>query len=137
MATLLRSQQIFDVRFPIERRKIAELFAGADEARGNSKFILDRHNNPTFAAAIEFGHDKAGEAKRVLKLACITKRITAGRRIDYQQRFVTRVPIEFAEGAFYLLQLGHQICFRVLAASSVTKQKADLLLCRPVMRFVT
>ena len=37
----------------MERREIVELFAGADEARGNSKFILDRHHNAAFAAAIE------------------------------------------------------------------------------------
>ena len=70
--TPLRSQQIFDVLFPIERRKIVELFAGADEARGNSKFILDRHHNAAFAAAIEFGHDQASESKRVVELACLT-----------------------------------------------------------------
>src|SRR4029453_7184328 len=110
------------------------LFAGSDETRGNSKFILDRHNNPTFAAAIEFGDDKASESKRVLKLACLTKRIAAGRRIDYQQGFVRRVRIEFAQSAFYLLQLGHQICFRVLAAGSVAKQKVDILLRCPLMR---
>ena len=71
MATLLRSQQIFDVRFPIERRKIVELFAGADEARGNSKFILDRDDDPAFAAAVEFGDDQASESKRIVKLACL------------------------------------------------------------------
>ena len=58
MTILLRSQQIFEVRLPIEWREIVELFAGADEARGNSKFILDRHDNAAFAAAIEFGHDQ-------------------------------------------------------------------------------
>ena len=72
MATPLRSQQIFDVPLPIERRKIVELFAGADETRGNSKFILDRHHNAAFAAAIEFGHDQASKSKRVVELACLT-----------------------------------------------------------------
>ena len=66
MATPLRSQQIFEVRLPIELREIVELFAGADEARGNSEFILDRHHNAAFAAAIEFGHDQASESKRVV-----------------------------------------------------------------------
>ena len=66
------SQQILEVSFPLERREIVELFAGADEARGNSKFILDRHHNAAFAAAIEFGHDQASESKRVVELARLT-----------------------------------------------------------------
>src|SRR5260370_1188024 len=65
------------------------------------------------------------------------KWLAAGRRIDYQQRLVRRVRIEFAQSAFYLQQLGHQICFRVLAASSVAKQKVDLLRRSPLMRVVT
>src|SRR6266550_2598016 len=72
MVTPLRSQQIFEVRLSIERRKIVELFASADEPRGNSKFILDCHHNAAFAAAIEFGHDQTSESKRVVKLACLT-----------------------------------------------------------------
>src|SRR5262245_37985813 len=130
-------QQSFEVRLPVKWSEIVELFAGADEAGGNSEVILDCYNNAGFAAAIEFGHDKASESKRVLKLACLAKRITARRRIDYQQGFVRRVRIEFAESAFYLLELGHQICFRVLATSGVAKQEIDLLLRCPLMRFVT
>src|SRR5262249_60301894 len=38
---LLRSQQIFEVRLQVERSKIAELFARADESRGDTKLILD------------------------------------------------------------------------------------------------
>ena len=66
------SQQIFEVSFPLERREIVELFSGADEARWNSKFILDRHHNAAFAAAIEFGDDQASESKRVVELARLT-----------------------------------------------------------------
>jgi len=57
MTKPVRSQQIFQVHLPLERREIVELFAGADEARGNSKFILDCYHNAAFATAIEFGHD--------------------------------------------------------------------------------
>jgi hypothetical protein len=72
MATPLQSQQAFEVRFPIELREIAELFACPDKARTNSKFILDCHHNAPFAAAIEFGHDQASEFKRVVELARLT-----------------------------------------------------------------
>jgi hypothetical protein len=37
---VLRSQQIFEVRLRVERSKIVELFARADESRGNTKLIL-------------------------------------------------------------------------------------------------
>src|SRR4051794_41431838 len=42
--TLFRSrlQQIFEIRFPFERREIVNLFTGADETRGNLECILDR-----------------------------------------------------------------------------------------------
>ena len=72
MTKPLRSQQVFEVRSSLEGRKIVQLFAGADEARGNSKFILDRHDNAAPAAAIEFGHDQASESKRVVEFACLT-----------------------------------------------------------------
>jgi len=65
----LGSQQVFEVRLPIEHRKIIELFAGADKAGGNSKLILNRHDNTAFAAAIELGHDQASESKRIVELA--------------------------------------------------------------------
>src|SRR6478735_4295320 len=53
------SQQILDKVARIEEREVVKLFAGADEACGNSEFILDCHHNAAFAAAIEFGHDQA------------------------------------------------------------------------------
>src|SRR5947199_7067993 len=45
--------------------------------------------------------------------------------------------IEFAQSAFYLLELGHQICFRMLPASSIAKQKVNLLLGCCLICFVT
>src|SRR5437764_7780207 len=117
------SQQVSEVLLPIEWREIVNRFARADKARGNAKFILDRYYDPAFAAAVEFGDDQASESKRIVKLACLSERVAASRCIDYQQRFVRRIGVEFAEGAFYLVQLGHQICFRVLPSGCVAKQK--------------
>src|SRR5205807_7402591 len=134
---LQQSQQIFEVLFPIERREIVELFAGTYEARGNSKFILDRYDYATFAATIEFRHDQTSESKRVVKFACLTKRVAAGSSIDDEQRLLRCVRIKFAQSAFYLVQLGHQICFRVLPAGCVTKQKVNLPLGSCLIRFVT
>lgn len=56
---VLPLKQIFKVRIPIEWREIVKLFAGANEPRWNSEFILDCHHDAAFAAAIQFGHDQA------------------------------------------------------------------------------
>src|SRR5437867_2858962 len=98
-----RSQQVFEVLLPIEWREIVNRFAGADKARGNAKFILDRHYDPAFAAAVELGDDQASESKRIVKLACLTECVAACGSIDDQQRFVRCVWIEFAQSPFYLL----------------------------------
>src|SRR5262249_47602684 len=116
-----------EVSFPLERCEIVDLFAGADEARWDSKFILDRHDNAAFAAAVEFRHNQASESKRIVELACLTERVAARGRIDNEQRLMRRVRIEFAQGAFYLLQLGHQICFGVLPTGCIAKHKINLL----------
>src|SRR6266581_7904174 len=94
-----RSQQVFEVLLPIEWREIVNRFAGADKARGNAKFILDRHYDPAFAAAVEFGDDQASESKRIVKFACLTERIAAGASIDHQQRCVRCICIEFSQSA--------------------------------------
>ena len=113
------------------------LFARANKARRNSELILNRHDDAAFAAAVEFGHDQAGESERIVKFARLTERVAAGGRIDDEQRLVRRVRIKFAESAFYFLQLGHQVCFRVLAAGGVAKQKIDLAFRCRLIRFVT
>ena len=54
----LRSQHFGHKFARVERREVVDLFAGADEARGNFQFILDRNHDSAFAAAVEFGHDQ-------------------------------------------------------------------------------
>src|SRR5580704_9580979 len=132
-----RSQQIFDVRLPIERREIIQLFAGADETRWDSKFVLDRDNDAPFAAAIEFCDNNTSQANGGLKFARLAKRVAASRCIDYKQRFMRRLRVVLGESAFHLFKLGHQILFRVQSASRIAKQKVSLASRGCLIRFIT
>src|SRR5439155_21644630 len=133
----LHLDQILDIFLPVERRKVVDVFASADKTRWNSKFILDRVDDSAFAAAIEFRDNQAGESNRVVEFAGLTECVTAGGRIDDQQRFLRGVRNEFAERAFHFLQLGHEVRFGMLATSSVTKQPVDFVLHCRLVRFVT
>ena len=54
-----RKLQHFRYKFArVERREVVDLFAGADEARGNFQFVLNCNHDSAFAAAVEFGHDQ-------------------------------------------------------------------------------
>src|SRR6266404_234858 len=121
----------------VEYREIVESFARTNEPRRNSKFILNRNHNSPFAAAVEFGNDETSDADGVLEFARLTERVAASRCIHHQQRLVRRVRVVFAEGAFHLLQLGHQIRYRVLATGRIAKQKVDLVPDRRLIRLVT
>src|SRR5258707_5683037 len=88
------SQQVFEVRLTIECREILNGFTCADETRRNAKFILDRHYDPAFAAAVEFSDDQASESKRIVKLACLTERVAARGGINNKQALVRCVRIE-------------------------------------------
>src|SRR5207245_3538153 len=105
----------------VEWREIIELFTGADKARWNFEFILDRNNDSALAAAIEFGDDQAAEPNGALKLARLAERVAASGCIDHEQRLVRRIRIEFAERAFHLLQVGHGIVFGVLTTGRIAK----------------
>ena len=130
-------QQIVDVRLAIERGEIIELLAGAHKARRNSKFILNCDDDSAFAAAVQLGNDKTSESDCALEFARLTERIAASRRIDYQQSFMRRARVVFAESAFDLLQLGYQIYFRVHSAGGVAQEKFDLALGGRLICFVT
>src|SRR5882724_3339657 len=73
---------------PIERREIIQLFASADEARWNSKFVLDCDNDSTFAAAVELGDDNTSQSNGALEFARLAKRVAASRCIDHEQCFM-------------------------------------------------
>src|SRR5438876_3067025 len=134
---LRRLQQILDVRPPIECRKIIQLFAGADETRWDSQFVLDRDNDAAFAAAVELGDDKTSQSNGGLKFARLAERVAASRRIDHKQRFMRRVRVVLGESAFHLFKLGHKILFRVQSASRIAKQKVSLAFGGCLIRFIT
>src|SRR6266496_5968161 len=121
----------------VERREIVGCFAGADKTRGNSEFILNRYNDPAFAAAIEFCDNYASEREGTVEFAGLAQGIAAGGCVHHKQCLVGCVRIELAERAFHLVQLGHEICLGVLAASRIAKQKVDLARCRRLICFVT
>src|SRR6266581_8521769 len=72
-----------------------------------------------------------------MKFTRLTQRVAARSCIDYEQRLMRRTQIEFAESAFHFLQLGHEICFGVLTASRVAKQKVDFVLQGRLIGIVT
>src|SRR5207244_5232627 len=75
--------------------------------------------------------------QRAMKFTRLTQRVAARGGIDYEQRLMRCIRIEFAESALYFLQLGHEIRFCVLAAGRVAKQKLDLVLQGRLIRVVT
>src|ERR1041385_2319635 len=72
-----------------------------------------------------------------MEFARLTERVAPSGCIDYEQRLMRRVWIEFAESAFHFLELGHEVRFCVLAASGVAKQKVDFVLRGRLIRVVT
>src|SRR5882724_2627138 len=121
----------------VEQREIVGCFASADKTRRNSEFILNRYNDPAFAASIEFRDKHASKRQRTVEFAGLAEGIAASGCIDHEQCLVRRVGIEFSERAFHFLKLGHQIRFGVLAASRIANQKVDLARCRRLICFVT
>src|SRR6266404_3305392 len=121
-ASAYRLQNVREKLPRVEWREVIELLASADKTRWNSKFILNRIHDPTFAAAIEFSDDQTAEFKRAMEFARLTESIAARGRINYEQCLVRGVRIEFPQSAFYFLQLGHEVRFGVLATSCIAKQ---------------
>src|SRR5437016_6099270 len=68
----------------VERREIVGCFASADKTRWDSKFILNRYNDPAFAASIEFGDDQPAKFKRIMEFARLGESIAARGCINYQ-----------------------------------------------------
>src|SRR6266436_2499448 len=121
----------------VERREIVKSFSSANEARWDSKFILDRDNDAAFAAAIEFSDNYASEREGTVEFAGLAQGIAAGGCVHHEQCLVGCVRIELGERAFHLVQLGHEICLGVLSASGIAKQKVDLARCRRLICFIT
>src|SRR2546426_7050630 len=46
----------------VERREVIDIFASADEARWNSKFVLNCHDDAALAAAVELGDNETSES---------------------------------------------------------------------------
>src|ERR1051325_7042614 len=72
-----------------------------------------------------------------MEFARLAQRVAASGGIDYEQCLMRRVRIELAESAFHFLELSHEICFCVLPASRVAKQKIDFVLRGGLVRVVT
>lgn len=53
----------------VEWCKIGFLFSCADEAGGDTEFMLDSDGDASFAAAVELGENHAGEANGFVELA--------------------------------------------------------------------
>src|SRR5438094_6648955 len=92
--TPLRLDQVLDVFLPIERREIVDPFSGADKSRGDSKLILNRDDDPAFAAAIEFGDDEACQCQGIEKFAGVTECYTPSGCIPHALSPLGRVRIE-------------------------------------------
>ena len=67
------------------------------------------------------GVNGTGKTTSTAKLARLAERVAASGCIDHEQRLVRRIRIEFAERAFHLLQLGHEIRFGVLTTGRIAK----------------
>src|SRR5947209_1985052 len=85
----------------IELFEILQLFASADEACGNSKFVLNGNNNSAFAAAVELGRDQPAQSNSLVKLSCLGERISSSSGIDDQEDFMRRLRIILDQTAFY------------------------------------
>src|SRR5438477_12847238 len=94
------SEHLLDVLVTVERRKVLDLFAGANKTRRNSQFVLNCDHHPTFATAVEFSYDQAGESDRLMKLARLTKCVAAGGGINHQQALVWCSRIMFGQASF-------------------------------------
>ena len=95
-----KSKHLLDEEAALEEGEVAELFAGADETRGNAEFVLNGDDHAAFAAAVELGDDDAGEPGRFVKLAGLAHGVAAGGGIDDEQRFVRRLRVGFGRMRF-------------------------------------
>src|SRR5215470_9285316 len=116
-----RSQEFFYVYPPIKWREIIQLFTSTDKSRGNSKFVLDRDDDATFAASVELGDNNTSQSNGSLEFSRLAERVATSRCINDQQRFMRCVRVMLGESAFYLFKLGHQIPFRVHAAGRIAQ----------------
>src|SRR6266545_599004 len=83
-----RLQHVRDKFASVEGREIVQLFAGADKARWNSKFILNRDDDSALADTIELGDDEASQFDCVLEFARPVERVAARWCINHQQGFI-------------------------------------------------
>src|SRR5581483_9149776 len=130
-------QHVRDEFARVEWREIIQLFAGADEARWDSKFVLDCDDDAAFTAAVELRDNKASQSNGGLEFARLAQRIAACCCIDHEQRFMRRVGVVLGESTFHLFKFGHQILFRVQSPCRIAKQKFSPVFCGRLIRFIT
>jgi len=80
--------------------QVVQLLAGSNETRWKFELILNRNNDPAFAAAIEFRSNQASQRQRTVEFAGLCERVTASCCIDHEQCFVRRVWIKLASVRF-------------------------------------
>ena len=63
------SEHLLDESATVEGREVFQFFAGADEARGNAKLILNRDHDTAFAAPGELRDNESSEIDRGVKFS--------------------------------------------------------------------
>src|SRR6266536_3404966 len=109
MPSAFKLHNVRDKIARVERCEISDFFSGADETRWDSKFILDRNDDPAFAAAIEFSDNQTGKRHCTVEFTSLVERISTSACVDHEQCFMRCLRIELAKRPLHLCPHGHEL----------------------------
>src|SRR5690242_13416453 len=96
-----------------ERPQIIYALAHSYEADRQWRFLLalpgDCGNDTPLGGTVEFGDDKASQAKRVIKSVHLIDGILPSVGVEHQQRFMGRTRLSLGNDSLYLFKLIHQV----------------------------
>ncbi len=121
----LREEGI-DEGLGIEGEDVFDFFADAGKADRKAEFVGDGDHDAAFGGAVELGKDDAGDTGGFGEEPGLLQTVLAGGGIDDEQGLVRRAGHLALGRATHLVELFHEVGFRVEAAGGIDEHEVGL-----------
>ena len=136
MGSPIHSKKLFNEGLAVERGEIGFFFSRANEASGNTEFLLNGHGHTALAAPIEFGEDDTSEPDGFVEFCRLNQRIRSRSRIEDDPLFLWCIRVVLVQRAGDLGEFLHEVAFRVEASCGIANEKLDIAAVCAIPRIV-
>lgn len=116
---LMKLKKRLHKRLGGEILQIVDLLPHADVCQGDVQRAADTHGDASLGRAVQFGKGKTGDVQGLVEQGGLGNGILTGGGIQDQKNFMGGLGDFFGDGPFDLLDLFHQVYFRVKPACRI------------------